>query len=203
MAAERRFLPTITERNSWGQVESDPYSRMLAERIVFLGAPVDEVSSLDVMAQLLYLDYEASDRDIRLYLNSPGGSLTATMAIYDTMRHISADISTVCLGQAGAAATVLLAAGTPGKRAVLPYARVIVHEPAIEGVTGPAADMRIQAEELLRGRATMARVLAEHTGQSVQRISADLSRETILEAKEAVNYGIVDELIPYRKKRSS
>jgi ATP-dependent Clp protease protease subunit len=203
MAAERRFLPTITERNSYGQVETDPYSRMLAERIVFLGAPVDETSALDVMAQLLYLDSEGPDRDIRLYLNSPGGSLTATMAIYDTMQHIHADVATFCLGQAGAAATVLLAAGTPGKRAVLPYARVIIHEPALGTMTGPSDDLQLQAEELLRNRATMARILAEHTGQSIERISRDLSRETILEAKEAVNYGIVDDLIPYRKKRSS
>ena len=197
----RHVLPTIVERTNRTDYALDPYSKLLADRIVFLGTAVDDVAANDVMAQLLYLDYAQPERDISLYINSPGGSITAMTAIYDTMRHISSDVQTVCLGQAASAAAVLLAAGAPGKRLMLPNARALLHQPMIGGSEGQASDLEITAMEILRVRAEMERILAEHTGQTPDRIRRDLERDKILNAPDAVAYGLVDELLPVRPRR--
>jgi ATP-dependent Clp protease protease subunit len=193
------MLPTIIERTARGEYSIDPYSKLLADRIVFLGTPVNDTSANDVMAQLLWLDYDNPGRDVSLYINSPGGSLTAMMAIYDTMRFVSSDIRTVCLGQAMSAAAVLLAAGTPGKRMVLPHARVVIHQPALDVSHGQTSDLEIQAREILRVRAAMRDILAEHTGRDADRIRADLERETILTGPDAVAYGLADTVTPTRR----
>jgi ATP-dependent Clp protease protease subunit len=195
------MLPTIIERTSHGEYAMDPYSKLLADRIIFLGTSVDDRAANDVMAQLLYLDYDLPDRDISLYINSPGGSITAMTAIYDTMRFVSADIQTVCLGQAASAAAILLAAGTPGKRMMLPNARVVIHQPALDVAQGPTSDLEIQAREILRARTRMVEILAEHTGQSTDRIRADIDRDIILTGADALAYGLVDELAPVRGQR--
>jgi ATP-dependent Clp protease protease subunit len=197
----RHVLPAIVERTSHGEYAVDPYSKLLSDRIIFLGTAVDDTSANDVMAQLLYLDYDKPERDISVYINSPGGSVTAMMAIYDTMRFVSSDIQTVCLGQAASAAALLLAAGTPGKRLMLPNARVVIHQPALEVSQGQGSDLEIQAREVLRMRAAMEEILAEHTGQSRDRIRLDIERDTILTGPDALAYGLVDELLPARKRR--
>jgi ATP-dependent Clp protease protease subunit len=196
----RYVLPTIVERDSRAEYPMDPYSKLLSERIVFLGSTIDDTSANDVTAQLLYLDHANPTRDISLYINSSGGSLTAMMAIYDTMLFLSADIMTVCLGQAASAAAVLLAAGTPGKRLMLPYSRVVIHQPELGVDQGPTSDLEIQAREIQRGRVVMEGLLAEHTGQPRERIHADLERNTILTAPEALGYGFVDGLTPSRRR---
>ncbi|MGI5424325.1 ATP-dependent Clp protease proteolytic subunit [Streptomyces sp. CA-179760] len=196
----RHVLPEFTERTSSGQRTMDPYSKLLEERIVFLGAPVDEISANDVMAQFMYLEHQAPDRDIQLYINSPGGAFHAMTALYDTMRYVTCDVETVCLGQAGAAATVLLAAGTPGKRSMLPDARLVIHQPALpEPVQGQASDLAIQADELTRIRTRMEEMLARHTGRTREQVSEDIERDKILTAREAVEYGLVDRIVPNRK----
>jgi ATP-dependent Clp protease protease subunit len=197
----RYVLPSIVERDSRGEYAVDPYSKLLSDRIIFLGAPVDDTTANDVVAQLLYLDYDNSERDISIYINSPGGSITALMAIYDTMQLVAADIQTVCLGQAASAAAVLMAAGTPGKRLMLPNARLLIHQPAMDASQGQTSDLEIQAREILRTRAVMEQILAAHTGQSLERIRADLERDTILTGSEALTYGFVDELTQPRKQR--
>jgi ATP-dependent Clp protease protease subunit len=197
----RHFLPTIVERSSRGEYSVDPYSKLLGDRIIFLGTPVDDTAANDVMAQLLYLDYDNPDRDISIYINSPGGSITAMMAIYDTMQLVAADIQTVCLGQAASAAAILMAAGTPGKRMMLPNARLLIHQPAMEVSQGQTSDLEIQAREILRHRAAMEEILAAHTGQSLERVRADLERDTILTGPQALAYGFVDELTRARKLR--
>ena len=194
-------LPTIVERSHFGEYSIDPYSKLLGDRIVMLGTAVDDTAANDVMAQLLYLDHDQPDRDISLLINSPGGSLTAMTAIYDTMRYVNADIQTVCLGQAGAAAALLLAAGTPGKRTMLPNARVVIHQPALDVSQGATGDLEIQAREIIRLRGLMEELLAGHTGQSRERVRADIDRDTILGGPEAIAYGLVDALIPARKRR--
>ncbi|GGW63324.1 ATP-dependent Clp protease proteolytic subunit [Streptomyces caelestis] len=196
----RYVLPEFTERTGSGQRTMDPYSKLLEGRIVFLGAPVDETSANDVMAQFMYLEHQAPDRDISLYINSPGGTFHALSAVYDTMRYVSCDVETICLGQAGAAATVLLAAGTPGKRSVLPDARLVIHQPALpEPVRGQASDLAIQSEELTRIRTRMEEMLARHTGRTREQVSADIEREKVLTAQQAVDYGLVDRIVPHRK----
>ncbi|WP_067134908.1 ATP-dependent Clp protease proteolytic subunit [Microtetraspora malaysiensis] len=195
----RYVLPEVVERTSHGTVVMDPYSKLLAGRIVFLGAPIDDTSANDVMAQMLYLDYDNPDQDISLYINSPGGSFTAMMAIYDTMQHVAADVETVCMGQAASAAAVLLAAGTPGKRLALPRSRVLVHQPAGEG-EGQFSDLEIHAREVLRARALTETLLARHTGQSAERVRRDIERDKILTANEAISYGFVDALAGSRKR---
>ncbi|MET7322276.1 ATP-dependent Clp protease proteolytic subunit [Streptomyces sp. NPDC005549] len=198
----RHVLPEFTERTSSGTRTSDPYSRLLRERIVFLGTPVDETSANDVMAQFMYLEHQAPDRDIELCVNSPGGSFTAMTAIYDTMRYVACDVATTCLGQAGPSAAVLLAAGTPGKRAVLPGARVVIRQPALtEPVEGQASDLAVHADELLRVRARMEEILVRHTGRSPEQVSEDIERETVLDARQAVEYGLVDRIVPARGTR--
>jgi ATP-dependent Clp protease protease subunit len=196
----RHVLPEFTERTSGGARTLDPYSKLLEERIVFLGTPIDDTSANDVMAQLVHLEHAAPERDISLYINSPGGSFTAMTAIYDTMRFVSCDIETVCLGQAASAAAVLLAAGAPGKRLALPGARIMIHQPSLpEPVQGQAVDLEIQAGEMLRTREKLEEMLAEHTGQPLERVRRDIERDTFLDARGAVAYGLVDRLTADRK----
>ncbi|QGZ47796.1 ATP-dependent Clp protease proteolytic subunit [Streptomyces sp. QHH-9511] len=195
----RYVLPEFTERTSFGSRTLDPYSKLLEERIVFLGTPVDETSANDVIAQFLHLEYAAPDRDISLYINSPGGSLSAMSAIYDTMQVVTCDVETICLGQAASTAAVLLAAGAPGKRLALPGARVVLQQPSMgEPLQGQPSDLDIQARELLRLRAMVAGMLATHTGRSPERVDADFDRATVLDAPAAVAYGLVDHVIQNR-----
>ncbi|MBB4689733.1 ATP-dependent Clp protease proteolytic subunit [Amycolatopsis jiangsuensis] len=195
----RYILPSYVERTSYGVKESNPYNKLYEERTIFLGVQVDDASANDVMAQLLHLEHEDPDRDISIYINSPGGSFTSLMAIYDTMQYIRPDISTVCLGQAASAAAVLLAAGTPGKRMALPNARVLIHQPATEGTYGQVSDLEIQAAEIKRVRRQMEIILAKHTNKEPEEIQADIERDKILTAEEAKAYGMIDEVLPYRK----
>ncbi|EKX68376.1 ATP-dependent Clp protease proteolytic subunit [Streptomyces ipomoeae] len=196
----RHVLPEFTERTSAGNRTMDPYSKLLEERIVFLGTQIDDTSANDVMAQFMHLEYQAPDRDISLYINSPGGSFSAMTALYDTIRFVTCDVETICLGQAGSSAAVLLAAGTPGKRYVLPGARVMIHQPAFsEPMQGQTSDLVIQAEELMRNRRKLEEMLVRHTGQSPERINADIERDKILDARAAVEYGLADRVIPSRK----
>ncbi|MGW4699203.1 ATP-dependent Clp protease proteolytic subunit [Streptomyces sp. NPDC004285] len=196
----RYVLPEFTERTSFGTRTLDPYSKLLEGRIVFLGTPIDEVSANDVIAQFLHLDHAAPGQDISLYINSPGGSITAMTAIHDTMRTLHCDVATTCLGQASSTAAVLLAAGTPGKRLALPGARVTLRQPAMdEPLQGQPSDLDIHARELLRLRALVAGMLTEYTGRSRERIDADIDRLTVLDAPAAVAYGLVDHVITSRR----
>ncbi|SDM43605.1 ATP-dependent Clp protease proteolytic subunit [Streptomyces wuyuanensis] len=196
----RHVLPEFTERTSGGQRTLDPYAKLLGERIVFLGAPVDDTSANDVIAQLLYLEYAAPDQDISLYVNSPGGPISAMSAIYDTMQTVTCDIVTTCLGQAVSTAAVLLAAGTPGKRMALPGARVVVQQPSLpEPVQGQPTDLDIQARELLRLREQLTAMLVRHSGRSADRVAADLDRETVFDAAGAREYGLIDHIVKNRK----
>ncbi|MHC5908514.1 ATP-dependent Clp protease proteolytic subunit [Streptomyces sp. S6] len=198
--AARHVLPEFHERTSYGNRTLDPYSKLLEGRIVFLGAPVDNTSANDVMAQLMHLEHQAPDQDISLYINSPGGSFTAMSAIYDTMRYVSCDVETVCLGQAGRSAAVLLAAGTPGKRFALPGARVIVGQPEPAGeFEGQASDLAIVAEELTRTRALLEELLVRHTGRTPEQVREDIERDKVLDASAAVEYGVVDGVLPVRR----
>jgi len=199
LPSARYTLPSFVERTSYGMKESNPYNKLFEERIIFLGVQVDDVSANDIMAQLLVLESDDPDRDITMYINSPGGSFTSLMAIYDTMQYVHADIATVCLGQAASAAAVLLAAGTPGKRMALPNARVLIHQPATEGMYGQASDLEIQANEIQRMRRLLETTLANHTGRTAEQIKGDIERDKILTADEAKEYGIVDNVLQYRK----
>jgi ATP-dependent Clp protease protease subunit len=195
----RYVLPRFVERTSQGYREYDPYAKLFEERIIFLGVQVDDASANDVMAQLLTLESMDPDRDIQIYINSPGGSFTALTAIYDTIQFVKPDVQTICMGQAASAAAVLLAAGTPGKRLALPNARVLIHQPALEGSGGQASDVEIIANEVLRMRAKLEDMLARHTGQDIEIIRRDIERDKILTAEAAKEYGIVDEVISSRK----
>ncbi len=198
-ASARTVLPEFHDRTSLGERVTDPYAKLLDERVIMLGAPIDEISAQDVIAQLLLLEHRAPDRDIALYLNSPGGSFTAMAAIYDTLRFVTCDIEAICLGQAGPAAAPLLAAGTPGKRAVLPGARVLLRQPAAEEpIEGMASDLAVHAEELGRLRALVEEILVRHTGRAADRVSADLDHVTVLDARQAVAYGLADRIVPAR-----
>jgi ATP-dependent Clp protease protease subunit len=192
-------LPSFVERTSYGVKESNPYNKLFEERIIFLGVQIDDASANDVMAQLLCLESADPDREISMYINSPGGSFTSLMAIYDTMQFIRPDIQTVCLGQAASAAAVLLAAGTPGRRLAVQNARVLIHQPATEGTYGQVSDLEIQAAEISRVRKLMEATLARHTGKSEEQVHLDVERDKILTAEEAREYGIVDEIIQSRK----
>ena len=194
----RYVVPEFRERTAQGEKNHNPYTKLFEERIIFLGVQIDDTSADDVMAQLLCLESMDPDREISIYINSPGGSYTAMTAIYDTMQFIKPDIPTVCLGQAAAAAAVLLAAGAPGKRHALPHARVLIHQPYTEG-GGQGTDIEIQANELLRMRTEMEGILARHTGRDIEQIAKDIERDKILDAAAAVEYGIVDSVIPSRK----
>lgn len=196
----RYILPSFIEHSSFGVKESNPYNKLFEERIIFLGVQVDDASANDIMAQLLVLESLDPDRDITLYINSPGGSFTSLMAIYDTMQYVRADVATVCLGQAASAAAVLLAAGAPGKRACLPNARVLIHQPSLEGgIQGQVSDLEIQAAEIERMRRLMETTLAQHTGKDADTVRKDTDRDKILTAEEAVEYGITDTVFDYRK----
>ncbi|MFD7551319.1 ATP-dependent Clp protease proteolytic subunit [Streptomyces sp. NPDC059578] len=199
-SAARYVLPQFTERTSWGPRTLDPYGKLLDERIVMLGTPIDDAAANDVTAQLMHLEHAAPDRDISLYLNSPGGSFTAMTAIYDTMCFITCDVETICLGQAASAAAVILAAGTPGKRLALPGARVMIHQPSLaEPVQGQADDLAAQAGELQRTRGLLEELLTRHTGQPRERVAADIERDLFLDAPRALEYGLVDRIVPSRK----
>ena len=199
MPEMRYILPSFVEHSSYGAKESNPYNKLFEERIIFLGTQVDDASANDIMAQLLVLEGLDPDRDITMYINSPGGSFTSLMAIYDTMQYVRPDVQTVCLGQAASAAAVLLAAGTPGKRAALPNARVLIHQPATGGVQGQVSDLEIPAKEIERMRKLMEETLARHTGKSAEQVRIDTDRDKILTAEEAKEYGIVDQVFDYRK----
>ncbi|MEU9706882.1 ATP-dependent Clp protease proteolytic subunit [Streptomyces sp. NPDC047981] len=195
----RYVLPEFTERTSFGSRTLDPYSKLLENRIVFLGTPIDETSANDVIAQLLHLEYADPDRDIALYINSPGGSMSAMSAIYDTMQVVTCEVETTCLGQAVSTAAVLLAAGAPGKRLALPGARVVLQQPSMdEPLQGQPSDLDIQARELMRQRAMLAGMLVTHTGRSRERIDADIDRTTVLDASAATAYGLVDHVVQNR-----
>jgi ATP-dependent Clp protease protease subunit len=195
----RYVLPSFVERTSYGIKESNPYNKLFEERIIFLGVQIDDASANDVMAQLLCLESADPDRDILLYINSPGGSFTALTAIYDTMQYVRPDIQTVCMGQAASAAAVLLAAGTPGKRLALPNARILIHQPYSEG-GGQGSDIEIQAREILRMRTQLEEMLARHSGKSAAAIRKDIERDKILTAAEAKEYGLIDQVLDSRKK---
>ncbi|WP_159798192.1 ClpP family protease [Puerhibacterium puerhi] len=191
-------IPTVVERTGLGERAYDVFSRLLRERIVFLGTEIDDGVANVVMAQLLHLESEAPDLDIDLYINSPGGSATAMTAIYDTMQFVRCDVATTCLGQAASAAAVLLAAGAPGKRAVLEHSRVLLHQPS-GGGQGTVSDLEIQAAEVLRLRAETEQILARHTGRSPERLRADTDRDLVLSATQAVEYGVADAVVTSRK----
>ena len=199
MGAQARYvLPRFIERTSYGVKESDPYNKLFEERIIFLGVQIDDASANDVMAQLLTLESADPDRDIVMYINSPGGGFTSLTAIYDTMRFVNPDVQTVCLGQAASAAAVLLAAGAKGKRFALKNARILLHQPATEGGYGQSSDIEIQAREILRMRSLLESMLAEATGKNPSDVSRDIERDKILTADEALAYGLIDEVIVSR-----
>ncbi|MEV8632567.1 ATP-dependent Clp protease proteolytic subunit [Streptosporangium sp. NPDC051023] len=195
----RYVVPSFVERTSYGVKEMSPYNKLFEDRIIFLGVQVDDTSANDVMAQLLTLESIDPDRDISIYINSPGGSFTAMMAIYDTMQFVRPEIQTVCLGQAASAAAILLAGGTPGKRFALPNARMLIHQPSTEG-GGQGSDIEIQAREILRMRSQMESILARHSGRNAADVRKDIERDKILDAEEAKAYGLIDDIIPSRKK---
>ena len=199
MPSMRYITPSIEERTPYGTRSIDPYSRLFEDRIIFLGVQVDDASADDVMAQLLVLESRDPNRDIMMYINSPGGSMTAMTAIYDTMHYIKPDVQTVCLGQAASAAAIILAAGAEGKRMSLPNARVLIHQPAIDQGFGKATEIEIQANEMLRMREWLENTLAEHTGQPAERIRKDIESDTFLTAEQAKEYGIIDEVLKNRK----
>jgi len=194
----RYIVPKFSERTSYGFREWDPYSKLFDERIIFLGVQIDDASANDVMAQLITLESMDPDRDISIYINSPGGSFTALTAIYDTMQWVKPDIQTVCMGQAASAAAVLLAAGTPGKRLALPNARILIHQPWSEGGRGDLSDLEIQANEILRMRTVMEQMLAKHSGREPEQVHKDIDRDKILSADEAKDYGIIDQVLTSR-----
>ena len=196
----RYVLPSFVERTNYGIKESNPYNKLFEERIIFLGAPIDDVVANDVMAQLIVLESTDPDRDIQIYINSPGGSFTALTAIYDTMQYIRPEIQTYCLGQAARAAAVQLCAGTKGKRYALPQSRILIHQPS-GGTEGPMqiSDLDIQAREIQRMRLLMEEILARHTGQAIEQIRQDVERDKIFTAEQAKEYGIVDDVISTRK----
>ena len=196
----RYIVPQFEERTAYGYKRQDPYNKLFEDRIIFLGAPVDDTSADDIMAQLIVLESADPDRDIIMYINSPGGSFTALTAIYDTMQYIKPQIATVCLGQAASAAAVLLAAGTPGKRMALPHSRIIIHQPATEGGYGQGSDIEIQAREILRMRTQLEEMLAKHSNQPIEKVRKDIDRDKIMTAEETKEYGLVDTVLVSRKK---
>src|SRR5437870_7007090 len=192
------LVPIVIEQTNRGERSFDIYSRLLKERIVFLGTPIEDQIANLVMAQLLHLEAEDPDKDINLYINSPGGDITSLFAIYDTMQYIRPDVSTIVMGQAASAAAVILAAGAKGKRYALPHSRVLIHQPH-GGAQGQAVDIEIQAKEILRYRKLLDEILAEHTGQTIEKIRGDTDRDFIMTAEQAKEYGIIDEVIESRK----
>lgn len=200
MPSSRYILPSFEERTAYGYKRQDPYAKLFEDRIIFLGVQVDDASADDVMAQLLVLESQDPDRDIVMYINSPGGSFTAMTAIYDTMQYIRPQIQTVVLGQAASAAAVLLAAGTPGKRLALPNARVLIHQPATgDAGRGQASDIEIQAKEIARLREWLEVTLSKHSNRTVEQVNKDIDRDKILIADEALEYGLIDQVLTSRK----
>jgi ATP-dependent Clp protease protease subunit len=191
-------IPIVIEQTSRGERSFDIYSRLLKERIIFLGTPIDDGVANVIMAQLLHLESEDPDRDISIYINSPGGSFTALTAIYDTMQFVKPEIQTICMGQAASAAAVLLAAGTKGKRLALEHARVLIHQPS-GGGEGQSSDIEIQAREIMRMRDLLEKMLSDHTGRDTELVRKDIERDKILTAREAVEYGLIDEVVSTRK----
>jgi ATP-dependent Clp protease protease subunit len=189
------YIPQWEERTSYGMRRIDPYTKLFEDRIIFLGTPISDDIANAVMAQLLCLQQMDAERDIEIYINSPGGSFTALTAIYDTMRYIKPDVRTVCLGQAASAAAVILAAGTKGKRLALPNSRILIHQPATEGGYGQSSDIEIQAREILRIRSLMEQMLSEDTGRTPEEVSRDIERDKYLTAEQARDYGIIDEVL--------
>ena len=194
----RYIIPEFRERGTYGERVHNPYTKLFEERIIFLGVQIDDASADDVMAQLLCLEQMDPDRDISIYINSPGGSFTALTAIYDTMQFIRPEIQTVCLGQAASAAAVLLAAGTKGKRFALPNSRILIHQPYSEG-GGQGSDIEIQAREILRMRALLETMIAQHSGRTPEQVKEDIERDKILTAEQAVEYGLIDSVLASRK----
>ena len=195
------LVPTVIEQTNRGERAFDIYSRLLKERIIFLGTPIDDTISNLMIAQLLHLESEDPDKDISIYINSPGGEITALFAIYDTMQYIKPDVQTICVGQAASAAAVLLTAGAKGKRFALPHARILIHQPH-GGASGQAVDIEIQAKEIIRMRELLDEIMAHHTGQAVEKVAHDTDRDFIMSAVEAKDYGIVDEVISNRELAS-
>jgi len=196
----RYVLPTIEEKTSYGYKRLDPYTKLFEERIIFLGQGIDDTVANDVMAQLLTLESMDPDRDIMMYINSPGGSFTALTAIYDTMQYVRPDVMTICLGQAASAAAVLLAGGAKGKRMALEHARVLIHQPSSEG-GGQGSDIEIQAREIMRMKNLLEELLAKHSNKSAEDIGKDIDRDKILTAAEAVEYGLIDQVLASRKAK--
>ena len=188
------FVPVVIEQSSRGERSFDIFSRLLRERIIFLGTPIDDMVANLIVAQLLLLDSENPEKDIMLYINSPGGSVTAGFAIYDTMQHIRADVSTICLGQAASMGAFLLSSGTPGKRMALPHSRVLIHQP-LGGAQGQATDIEIQAAEIIRIKKSLNEILAKNTGQSIKKIEKDTDRDYIMTPEEALEYGMIDNVV--------
>lgn len=189
------LIPMVVEQTNRGERAYDIYSRLLKDSIIFLGTPIDDNVANVVTAQLLFLEAEDPDRDIHLYINSPGGSISAGMAIYDTMQYIRPNVSTICIGQAASMGALLLAAGTPGKRFALPNSRILIHQPSMSGLAGQATDIDIHAREILRLREAMNSILSKHTGQNIERIEKDVERDYIMTADQAKEYGVVDQVI--------
>ena len=202
LAEARYVLPSFIERTSYGIKEMNPYNKLFEERIIFLGVQIDDASANDVIAQLIALESMDPDRDITMYINSPGGSVTSMMAIYDTMQFVQPQIQTVCIGQAASAAAVLLAAGTQDKRMALPNARILLHQPATEGGYGQSSDLEIQAREILRMRAQMEQILSRHTGRDEEEVRRDIERDKFLTAEDAKQYGLIDEVLTTIKRGS-
>lgn len=196
----RYVLPTIEERTSYGYKRLDPYTKLFEERIIFLGQAIDDTVANDVMAQLLTLESMDPDRDIMIYINSPGGSFTALTAIYDTMQFVRPDVMTICLGQAASAAAVLLAGGSKGKRMALEHSRILIHQPSSEG-GGQASDIEIQAREVMRMRVLLEELISRHSTRSPEQIAQDIERDKILTAQEAVEYGLIDQVLASRKAK--
>lgn len=192
------LIPTVVETTGRGERHYDIYSRLLKEHIIFLGSDIDEAVANVIVAELLYLESEDPDREISIYINSPGGSITAGLAIYDTMHFIRPDIVTICMGQAASMAAILLAAGTKGKRFSLPNSRILIHQPSVEGIAGQATDVKIYAEELLRTRNLLSRILSELTGQPFEKMDRDVERDFILSPLQAVDYGLIDSVLTNR-----
>ena len=193
-----QLIPMVVEQTNRGERAYDIYSRLLKDSIIFIGTPLEDSIANVVIAQMLFLEAEDPDRDIVLYINSPGGSISAGLAIYDTMRFIKPDVQTVCIGQAASMAAVLLAAGTSGKRFSLPNSRIVIHQPLMSGLGGQATDIDIHAREIIRMRTRLNEILVEHTGQSLKRISDDTERDYIMTAEQSREYGIIDEVIKQR-----
>jgi ATP-dependent Clp protease, protease subunit len=199
VSASGYLVPTVIEQTSRGERGYDLYSRLLKERLIILGTPIDDTIANLICSQLLFLEYEDNDKDISLYINSPGGDITALFAIYDTMKYIKPDVSTFCYGQAASAAAVLLAAGAHEKRFALPHSRILLHQPW-GGAAGQASDIEIQAKEILRMRDLLNSLLAADTGQAVEKIAADTDRDFVMTAEEAVSYGLIDEVLNAREE---